>query len=160
MQKFYTVREGSPLWDAYETHEKNAKALGKLFAEFSKQNGIQSNQVYITCNRLAFVPTQEDEEKFSKDFMVGKPGEFKKSSRLSKAWVSLCKENGIEKVSEPFVPFYFNGVVGPCRYRLFKVGDTLFCTFTCNSNFTAPDYFEEMKASEFYSVMEGNNIEL
>ncbi len=52
------------------------------------------------------------------------------------------------------------GEIAKSSWRLFSIKDDVYCTYESTSKFDAPEYFAEIKASEFCKIMEDNNIEL
>jgi len=51
---------------------------------------------------------------------------------------------------------YFN-VYGSTSSRLFAIGDKVYCSFKSEYNFTNPEGFIELKASEFFKIVEDEN---
>lgn len=161
MEKFYIVDVDSALGKAYQNYKTDSDLLYKMYLDFAKEKGITSDGVYLTAKRLWINPTAEDKEKFSAEFMMYEPGKFKKTSQLCKEWVNLCKEKGIRGLSKPNPIFYFHiSDFFSCRYRLFELDGVIYCTLFSSDEFDAPDGLNEIKASEFYTIMEQHNIQV
>ena len=79
-------------------------------------------------------------------------GEFKKNSEVSKMWIGLVKD--IENFDKPRLLFYFNLIGHRWKERLFHIGDKLYCSIESDGEVSTPDFVIEMKASEFYKVIE------
>lgn len=161
MEKFYIVDVDSTLGKAYQNYKTDSDLLYKTYLDFAKEKGITSDGVYLTAKRLWINPTAEDKEKFSAEFMMYEPGKFKKTSQLCKEWVNLCKEKGIRGLSKPNPIFYFHiSDFFTCRYRLFELDGVIYCTLFSSNEFDAPVGLNEIKASEFYTIMEQHNIQV
>lgn len=159
MEKYYFVSPESEIYKEYMEYEKFVDVISKVFSDFADQNGIKAVGFYPRTNVLHIEPTIEDIDHFGDSMSKTELGRFKQKSELSRKWVAKCKELGLVEVHKPFIPFLFN-VVAKSSWRLFSVKDDVYCTYQCTSNFDAPEDFKEIKASEFYKIMEDNNIEL
>lgn len=163
MEKFYIVSDESKLGATYLNYKTDSNLLYKTYLDFAKENGITSDGVYSTAKRLWINPTPEDKKKFGTEFMMYEPGKFKKTSRLCKEWVNLCKEKGIKGLSKPNPIFYFcmNRFIEHISYsRLFDLDGVIYCSFSTDDDFTAPDGLTEIKASKFYTIMEQHDIQM
>ena len=104
-------------------------------------------------------PDAEDIKNFANGFISDIPGKFKLRNPLNKEWVSLCKENGLtENAHKPYVPFYFTIGCFKCGWRLFDLDNVIYCTFSSEGDFNVPEGLTEIKASEFYSIMESKKL--
>jgi len=161
MEKFYIVPAESALGKAFQNYKKDSDLLYNTYLDFAKEKGIISDGVYLTAKRLWINPTSEDKEKFGSEFMMYEPGKFKKTSRLCKEWINLCREKGIKGLSKPNPIFYFHkSDFFSCRSRLFELDGVIYCTLSSSSEFNAPDELNEIKASEFYTIMEQHEIQI
>ncbi len=79
-------------------------------------------------------------------------GEFKKSSKINKMWVSLVKD--IEYFEKPKLMFYFRFSGPRWSERLFHDGDKLYCSIESEGEIFVPDFAIEIKASEFFKIIE------
>lgn len=163
MEKFYIVDADSELGANYLKYKSDSALLYNTYLDFAKENGIASDGVYLTAQRLWIKPTKEDKEKFSSEFMMYEEGQFKKTSQLCKKWIELCAKKGIKGLAKPNPLFYFNTKDILCykyRSRLFDLDDKIYCSFEMDNDFIAPDGLTEIKASEFYKIMEQHNIQM
>ena len=159
MEKFYIVPKDSKLGKEYLEYLDTKNKITDLFRKFSMQKNIHTHTFYPTVTRLWIDPDVEDIKNFASGFMADTPGKFKLRNSLNKEWVSLCKENGLIKdAHKPYVPFYFTFGCFKCRWRLFDVDNVIYCTFSSEGDFKAPEGVTEIKASEFYSIMKSKNL--
>lgn len=77
-----------------------------------------------------------------------------------KKWINACKSNNLKTVYRPYLPFEFENTGTKCSWRLFDVNNAIYCTFSSDSDFIKPNGFTEIKASDFYKIMEDNDIQL
>ncbi|HEY8805698.1 MAG TPA: hypothetical protein VIM42_11455 [Clostridium sp.] len=121
---------------------------------------IDTHSYYCSNSAFYIVPTEKDLEKFGK--ILCKPVDnglmaFKKTSKINKAWVDLLEEKQIAPTHKPFIQFYFDRGYGKTRNRLFNIGDTVYCSFEGEHDFSNPEGFEEIKGSEFFKIVEEEN---
>lgn len=159
MTKFYTVMNDSNVGREYWRYVESERQIAKAFNEFAEEHDIKANSFYPSHNVLWIVPEEEDEEKFGNQFMLKDIGKFKKTSIIGKAWAKKCSDENIKYAHKPFIPFCFN-YAGKSRSRLFDCDNVIYCTFECPIDVEAPDGFIEIKGSDFYAIMEKNNIKL
>lgn len=159
MEKFYIVSQNCDTYKRYMEYLKYLDAIIEVFSKFADEYGIHSSEFYTYADRLRIMPDDDDEKKFGQYMSKTDYGLFKKNTQMSKEWVSRCKSAGLTTMTKPYVPFIFN-VFGKCRYRLFHIGETLYCTYESAEKFDNPNGFNEVKASDFYKMMEENNVEL
>lgn len=160
LEKYYIVPNDCKIGEQYLEHLEFVDKVTNLFREFAKQNNIHTHTYYPNVERLWIDPNAEDIKNFSNGFMADTPGKFKLRNPLNKKWVELCNKNGLTKnVLKPYIPFYFTFGCFKCRWRLFDVDNIIYCTFqTDDTDFKSPVYLTEIKASEFYSIMESKGI--
>lgn len=161
IEKFFMIPRTHEVYKDYVQSQTNTEKVVALFKEFAKQHNIETDAFYSCVSRLHIEPTQADAERFKTEFMVGTPGQFKKTSAISKAWVNLCKENELTKdrdLIDPYLPFVFpSKQMYPerhCRWAFLMQDDNLYCRFSSNVEFTAPSDFKEILGSEFYKIVE------
>lgn len=157
MEKFYIVPNDSNIGKEYLEYVDTVKKVTDLFQKFATKNNIHTYTFYPAVTRLWIEPNSEDIKNFAKDFMVSTPGKFKLRSPINKEWVSLCKENGFTKdAHKPYIPFYFKFGYrnGKCSWRLFDIDEVIYCSFSNDSDFKAPEDIVEIKGSEFYAAIE------
>lgn len=82
----------------------------------------------------------------------GNVGEFKKNTAISKMWVELVKD--IAHFDKPKLVYYMRMNCYRWKERLFHIGDKLYGSIESDGEVSVPDFAVEMKASEFYKVIE------
>lgn len=84
---------------------------------------------------------------------------FKGNSKLAKAWKKLLADNNLEVQRKPRVPIYFNSYAHRMSSNLFSIEGKVYCSLELvDTNFEeVPENMIEMKASEFYKIVEDNN---
>ena len=102
---------------------------------------------------LGYVNNRKEVNEFVKKFMKQNGlRQFKLNSDIAKRWIKFVSDNNIKILHKPFVGTYFNAY-GRSWSRLFNVGDTIYCTYESEFDFTNPKGFKEIKASEFYKAI-------
>ena len=161
MEKFYIVPKESKLGIEYNEYLSLVNRITTLYKQFVQDKFIHTSSFYPMVTRLWIDADEVDMKTFMNEFISDTPGKFKVRSPMNKEWVSLCKENGLTKnAHKPYIPFYFSFGYGKCSWRLFDLNDVIYCTFSTEGDFTAPDDIVEIKGSEFYTAMEKNNANL
>lgn len=158
MEKFYVLDKGTPLEKHYWEYRTFQTKLCEIYKEFSEKHGIHSKKFRTTADRLWIVPDEIDQTVFKEQFITSKPGLFKKNSPNNKHWVKTCADNGVSQVDPPDIGVAFG--FHKASYRLFHADENVYCTYECYEPFDTPDGFTELKASEFYKIMEANGINL
>jgi hypothetical protein len=155
MEKFYIVEKDSTLAKDYLEYLAFSKKFTSLFENFAKENNIEADEFYLSTKRLWINPKGQDYKNFENSFLKSELGKFKINSPLNQKWVELCKANNLSKVIyRPYLPLYFNVLEGKCSSRLFKINDTIYCSFSMDKDFKAPSGLKEIKGSEFYKAIE------
>lgn len=153
MEKYYTVTPDSKIYNAYVDYRTMLDKVNAAFTEFAKEQGFETKQYYPKTDCLCIVPTNADTDKFGKYFKKDMPGMFKKTSLPSKAWISKCSALGLKTPHKPNLVFYMN-VSGRASCRMFMIDDVLYASYETNCDFESIDGLNEIKASEFYKVIE------
>ena len=156
MEKFYIVTKESNLNKEYWEYVNNIKEVNKYVKEFMKQESIGAIEYHVDYKKIYIVPTENDVERFNSK--LTKPLDnglraFKTNSLVGKKWIEFVKNNDIKILHKPFVGTYFNAY-GRSYQRLFHIGDIVYCSYETEFNFNNPKGFTEIKASEFYRVIE------
>ena len=156
MEKFFVVKKESNLYVEYFDFIKMSDRLNDEFKKFAIENGIKSTRYYQTADRLCIEQTKEDRLKFSQMLVANSDTDFKKSSKICKDWVSICKKNEIKTPREPSLIFYINSHSNKYSQRLFHIDDVLYGSFDnkIDLDFNLGKDFEELKGSEFYKILE------
>lgn len=152
MEKYFIVDKESELYSDYFEWLNDKDKVAKAFRNVCEEFGVETKQFYLTKERFHIVPTLNDSEKFRSMMMKSDYGVFKKSSPVTKRWNELVKD--IEHFKKPQL-FYYLPLLGyKWRERLFNVGGVLYGSVESDGYIDIPDYMTEIKASEFYKVIE------
>jgi len=158
MDKYFTIKKDSQLYKDYFQWLEDRKNNAKVYDEFANKHGIESSRFIPHKKRLCIVPTEKDKDRFRKDFTQeyadGGLRQFKVRSSIGADWISAVSDLMIARK-----PCYFGLVRVYGRYleRLFNIKDTLYGSLSADSDFILHDCMEEIKASEFYKVIEDYN---
>ncbi|WP_251316683.1 hypothetical protein [Flintibacter muris] len=155
MDKFYTVNEGSSLYDDYWAWKNCLVPNKKIVDDFFKEFGIEADLYCQNSTVIGIVPTENDKIKFAKQLCSKETDEglrfFLKNSAINKEWVKRAV--GLKNVHKPS-PAWLNKYMGRSSSRLFDHNGILYCSFSANQIEMPSDVFTEIKGSEFYKVME------
>lgn len=150
--KYFRIKKDCPLYEDYFAHESDKKKIASAFTEVREKYGIETHGFYPSKEYFRIVPTSNDNKEFSDYLKKTNYGEFKKNSEISKAWIDLAKD--IEHMEKPRLIFYFNLLGYHWKERLFDIDGVLYCSIESDREVSTPDFAEEMKASEFYKIVE------
>lgn len=150
MDKYFEVKPDCALYKEYFDHEKAGEKIKAAFNQVREKFGIETTTFYLQKDRLRIEATDKDMEKFS--IKKGNSGEFRKNSAPSKMWVELVKD--IAHFERPELMFYFPLIGHRWKERLFHIGEKLYCSIESDGEVSTPDFVVEMKASEFYKIIE------
>lgn len=164
MNKYFEVKQDCDLYNDYFSYLDDQSKISAAFRAVYQKFGIQSRQFYMRKDCFKIIPTQQDKEKFLKMFKQNSIGEFKKSSEVSKMWVNLVKD--VKHIRKPKLFHYFDMAGFKWEENLLHIGNRLYCCFKdmedegYKKKFDIPDFVIEMKASEFYGIMEENGLDV
>ena len=82
MEKFYTVNEGSALYEDYWDWKNSIEPNRKIVDDFFKEFGIESTLFCPFSTVIGIVPTENDKVKFAKQLCSKETNEGHSSSRL------------------------------------------------------------------------------
>jgi hypothetical protein len=155
MEKYFIVTEQSKLHKEYYEYKNSDKKLHKIVKEFMQKYEIETNGYAHRDQTFYIEPTEKDLEKFNK--VLCKPLEnglraFKATSKIAKNWVETVEQ--VKPVSKPYVGFCFKNCLGKIRSRLFDIDEVVYCSFSSEYEIDIPEGFTEIKASEFFKVIE------
>lgn len=153
MEKYYIVTPESSVHKDYMVYKSMSEKVNAAFVEFAKEQGIETHEYYQSAQSLHICPTDNDTDKFGKFFKKDAPSLFKKNSLPAKAWVSKCQDLGLKSPHKPHLAFYLN-MYGRAHSRLFMINDVLYASYETECDFENPVGFNEIKASEFFKVIE------
>ena len=158
MEKYFEVKQNSNFYKKYFDYKNMSDKMNELFKQFAKEHGIETKEYYQNTDRLSIVPTREDRIKFKGMFVQNSNTNFKKTAPICKSWINLCKENGLVSPSKPSLLWN-----SPCKLgsysissRLFNIGERVYGSIDnkCDTDIELTDDFIEMKASEFWKIVE------
>lgn len=152
MDKYFEIKPDCALHKEYFAHEKAGEKIVAAFNQVREKFGIESEVFHLTKDRLWIKATDNDREKFSGMMTKDSFGVFRKNSAPSKMWVELVK--GIAHFERPELMFYFPLIGHRWKERLFHIGDKPYCSIESDGEVSTPDFAVEMKASEFYKIIE------
>ncbi|OMF70486.1 hypothetical protein [Paenibacillus glucanolyticus] len=162
MEKYYMVTEECSLHKAWFGYKENKAQVNELFKEFKEKIGFESSEFYVTDNEIYIVPTEKDVEAFG-SVLCGPINDglrkFRTTSKVGKAWVKDLKDADLKVESKPMVILYFRSFGGGrYRSRVFDQNGNLYCSIDPVDG-EAPKGFVEMKASEFFQIIEESEKE-
>lgn len=161
MEKYFIIKKDSQLYKDYFQWQEDKKNIVKVYDDFAKKHGIESGRFLPLKKRLCIVPSERDKDKFRNDltleYMDNGLRQFKVRSTIGKDWI-----NAVADLRIAMKPNYFGLVRVYGRYseRLFNIKDTLYGSLSANSDFKLHDCMEEIKASDFYKVIEDYNASI
>lgn len=161
MEKFFIITEESEVHKDYFEYRENVKIINEHFKKFTDQYNITSHQYFVNNEIIYIVPNAEDLEKFNsllKQDIGNGLRPFKKNSTIGKAWVKSLKDNNLKVLRKPDTMWYFKEFHGgKFSTRLFDIDGVIYSSFRCESDsLDCPKGFKEIKASEFYKIIEDN----
>ena len=152
MEKYMEIRKGCQLYKDYFEWVGNWDAIKSLFNGIKEKYGLESEGFYPHKDRFRVVPTENDNKKFDSMLKKTSYGEFKKNTDISKEWISGVQEIG--RIEKPELFYYFDLLGHKWRERLFHIGEKLYCSIESDGEVSVPEFALEMKASEFYKIIE------
>jgi hypothetical protein len=157
MEKYFIVTDQSLLNKDYFEWKENFEIIRVIVNEFFINNGIEADLYGFLDENICIEPTEKDLNKFNN--VLGKEVKdqlrpFKGSSKIHKLWVKSLSENNIERKRKPYVPMYFSHCAGKMSSRLFSINNIIYCSFKNGIDFDTPDGMIEIKASEFFKIIE------
>lgn len=155
MERFFIVKNEDLIKQVKEFESMRIK-INDAFKEFSEKHDIETNRYYQRTDLLRISPTENDIEKFRNQLKVDNET-FKVKSAMNKEWVELCKANGLTTPERP--SWELMRLVGTSlwrfRSRLFSLNDKVYGSLEIDGSFELPkEDFVELKASEFYKIIE------
>lgn len=158
MEKFFEVSKDSEFYKKYFDFIELSNKVNEAFKKFAEKHGIETTSYYQNTKRLCIIPTDADKKKFSGMFMKNSDTDFKSTSTICKEWVSLCKELNLTSPRKPSLAWDSDCRLNSysTRSRLFHIEDRVYGSIDNNndSEIILTDEFIEMKASEFWKMIE------
>jgi hypothetical protein len=157
MEKYFIVSPKADLYKDYFKYIENRKAVHEHVKRFFDKHEIKAQYYDCLGNWLYIKPTEEDLKVFGSMLCQAELNGlrcFKENSKIGRAWAKSLQETNLKVLSKPQILLYLDHYIPRCRYRLFRVGTVLYGSIETDSEFTLPEGFEEIKASEFYQKLE------
>ncbi|CEP45762.1 Uncharacterised protein [[Clostridium] sordellii] len=157
MEKYFRIKDECRFKKDYFDYMGNSKMLNDFIKEFFDKNDIETSKYYLNEEQLYIVPTESDMCKFDKQ--LNKPKEkglraFKKNSRVNKAFVNKLKENDLKILRKPQLWMYID-FIGRMSTQTFIKNSEIYAKVETDYKFIySTEYFEEIKASEYYKIKE------
>ncbi len=135
------------------------KDVNEIVKDFMINNEIETHEYAIGMreNYFAIVPTQKDYDMFNqqmkKDSRVNTLSSFKKNSTIFKDLFKILEDKDMKVLHKPFIQFAFP-CCGRSRSRIFEHNGVVYASYEHETDFENPKGFQEIKASEFYKVVE------
>lgn len=153
MQKFFIIKD-----ENYIEKLKKAYIFDKKFIEILKQMAVEFDlkidEYYVNYERFSPVLNNIDEIKKCRElgYLTGKD-KFKKNSIPNKRFLELL--SGTEIHPSPSLAFNFDfRVYGKYSSSQFMFKDIAYGMYDAEQDFKLPDKLEEIKASEYYKILE------
>lgn len=157
MEKFYIALPESRLYADYSewlvTRNESVKFIENLFEKY----GLDRETKFYAGREFLAIKSDKDldsifPKQFKKKLYDGDYRVFKLNAPIMKEWVEKIKT--FKCLHKPFLGMYFKNCFGKMSTRLFMHESTLYFSIECDSAFEPSDLFQEIKASEFYKVIE------
>lgn len=163
MEKFFQIKDDCKLYNDYFAFIKMKTEMNNLFDEFTKIHQLSGQKFVISTNRLIMELNEQEQQTYANDLIKNQNYKihniyaFKKNAKLCKKWIQLCEKENIKFIlSKPMIGFYLNKNLFPFGQRLFHIGTNLYGSLDNkkDSDFELDDFLIELKASEFYKIIE------
>lgn len=158
-ERFFKVKKDNKIYNEYFEWWNNIEPTKEKWKEFKNMVGIEST-CFVPSKELYIVPTENDLIKFGRflckeEFKDGLR-KFKKTSTIQKDWEKFVNAN-IKLISKPNIIMDFLFCGGRITTRLFHYEKNVYCSvnhYEYEDNYKVPEGYEEIKASEFYKIIE------
>lgn len=161
MKRYYEVTEKSNLYKDYMNYLNNVKLVNDLVKDFMDKNNIQSESYATNKTDLYIEPTVDDALRYKNVLSEYGNGlyKFKGNSKIAKSWKKALEDSNLKVQRKPKVPIYFNSWSYRILSKLFSIDGKVYCSLELvDQDFDeVPEGMIEMKASEFYKIIEDNN---
>lgn len=163
MEKYFMVTEECSLHKDWFKYKENKARVNEIFKQFKEETGFESSEYYVTDKEVYIIPTEKDVEAFGSVLCSPINDGLRKirtTSKVGKAWVKALKDTDLKIESKPMVILYFRSFGGGrYRSRIFDQNGFLYCSIDPVDG-EAPKGFVEMKASEFFGIIEESEKEV
>lgn len=159
MDKYFEIEKGCKLYDDYFKRDEEIEKIRKVYNEFSSTYKIDAELFLPTKNRLFIIPTERDKDSFKTEFTqkYGENGlrQFKCNSEIGKAWKRMVADMPIPHKLH-YLQYGFH-LYGQYSERLFHAGEKLYGSISTQyESFSLMPWMKEMKASEFFKIIESD----
>lgn len=168
LERFFIIEETSSFYKDYHKQEEYRAKVSVIIESVFERFGIFDQTSFgftATCLLVAVYPGFEDA---FEDQLLKTPTyendrrfrEFKKSSKIFKAYKTQLKKEGLlDKYVSPVLPSeYLTESIGVSGYRQFKYDGVLYCSILASkTDYRIPEDWKEVKGSEFYEILERMN---
>ncbi|WP_206459349.1 hypothetical protein [Anaerovorax sp. IOR16] len=175
MERAFIINKESKYYKDLHTYYDLLNNQKDFICKFFNENNIESkmyrmggngriNEPFKECDKkeiyLSIIPTKQDLVNF--ESILNKKEDsngcrsFKKNCNLAKKFAQECIENQIViNAFEPRVADYFDCIYG-CRYSRFEYNHKLYVKIDNEllNSIETPEGFQEIKLSEFHSMLE------
>ena len=156
IERYFIISSDAQISKDLISYEENAAKVNEAMLKLSREVGIEGSEYYPGSDVLGIVPTENDLTKFAsqlrKDTYSDGLRLFKKNSEVGKKWMALASE--VKPQRKPRLWMYYHFLMGKMRTRLFRIDGTIYCSIENDGQYEKPDEFREIKASEFFKVIE------
>ena len=154
---YYIVPEGSRLGKIYTKWEENERETNSKIIELFAEHGINSDE-YVPLEKTIAVKLDGDakksfESQLTKQICAGVCTKFKVNSPVAKAY----RDKGIKRVPRPLVSDFMGSHGYRWAEKIFRIDGVIYARFedkTTDRRYACPDDLTEIKASEFYKILE------
>ena len=156
IERYFIISSDAQISKDLISYEENAAKVNEAMRKLSREVGIEGSEYYPGSDVLGIVPTENDLTKFAsqlrKDTYSDGLRLFKKNSEVGKKWMVLASE--VKPQRKPRLWLYYHFLMGKMRTRLFRIDGTIYCSIENDGQYEKPGEFMEIKASEFFKVIE------
>lgn len=165
VEQAFKVTKGSKLYNEYfETQAEKQKMHDAARAFFEKHDLLDDGLSYCLREDLVMQLTPEQQKKYTNQLkkLVDKNEMyyFKKSSPMYKEWVAtVASKVNLKVIDQTY--FWYWPYIGHGKYALWHHNDELFGYLSDQhkDKLDLPEYFEPIKMSTYYAMMELKNDE-
>jgi hypothetical protein len=159
MEKFYQVDPLCRLHSNYINYLEDSSAACRAFNSLAEKYGIETSEFYPGTSRLAIVPTEKDRVTFEKQLTKRVRSQglifFKVGSKIGKEWAEIVKD--LRNTPRPRVSLNLKEFIPRATERIFALNGIVYCSIDTETEYVKPEWLQEMKASEFFKVIEDHN---
>lgn len=152
MEKFMEIHKGCTLYEDYFKWLEDREKLLDIFDEIKKKYGFEADSFYPSKYDFRVKPTRNDLEKFKEMFKKTDYGCFKKNTDISKEWRTAVSR--LEHIERPRMFNYFRLLGYRWKEKILHVEEKLYISIESDGDIEVPEFATEMKASEFYRIIE------